>query len=43
MESLGREAEALAYYEQLLRHMPQSSEIRQKVLALRARGAGNRR
>ncbi|MGD8627902.1 MAG: tetratricopeptide repeat protein, partial [bacterium] len=42
LESMGRESEALAYYEQLLRYMPQASELRQKVLALRARGAGNR-
>jgi tetratricopeptide (TPR) repeat protein len=43
LESLGRESEALAYYEHLLRYMPQSSEMRQKVLALRGRGAGNSR
>jgi len=43
LESLGRDADALAYYERLLRYMPQSSEMRQKVLNLRARGAGNGR
>jgi tetratricopeptide (TPR) repeat protein len=43
LESLGRQSEALAYYEHLLRYMPQSAEIRQKVLTLRARGAGNSR
>ena len=43
LESLGRYADALAYYERLLGFMPQSPEIRQKVLTLRARGAGNSR
>ena len=43
LEGLGRRTDALAYYERLLRYMPQSAEIRQKVLELRAGVTGNRR
>lgn len=42
LEGLGRGADALACYERLLRYMPQSTEIRQKVFELRAGGARGR-
>jgi tetratricopeptide (TPR) repeat protein len=43
LEALGRDSEALAYYELMLRLIPQSAELRQKVLRLRAGNAGNSR
>ncbi len=41
LEGLGRETEALAYYERLLRAMPQATEIRDRMLRLRAGRPGS--